>query len=269
MTVRAAFIDLGVHHVTATSLAAGPWSDQACHGGAPGALVTRAAEALPTLVPMEVARVTCELLRPVPVGPLEVAAEIVREGKKIQLAEVRVRAAGIDVVRAIVLRTRVVEQPELATLYGYEEPIPAFEEGVAENSRVPDRFASLFAMRTVKGSFREKGPAALWFRLDGELFEGERASPASRALAVADFSNGISTLVAFDECTFLNADLTVNLARQPVGEVLLVDARTLPGGGGRAVAQSRLGDRYGWFGSATQSLLIERRTDAQKGSRRS
>lgn len=258
-SVRAAFVDRGKGKVTATRLAAGPWSDQACHGGAPGALVTRAAEAVPTLVPMEVARVTCELIRPVPIGPLDVSAEVAREGKKIQLVDVRVQAGGVDVVRARVLKFRVADQPELKALHAFEQRIPGFDEGMSEESRVPDRFASLFTLRTVRGSFREAGPAAMWFRLDGELVATETASPFMHAVAAADFTNGISTPIPFDRWTFLNGDLTVNFARRPVGKVILVDARTLPGGSGRAVAQSRLGDEAGWFGFATQSLLLERR----------
>lgn len=257
--MSAAFVIDASGAVTATSKAAGPWNELFCHGGAPGALVTRAAERVPTLVPMEVARVTCELIRPVPVGPVEVTTEIIRQGKKIQLVDVRLNAGDVEVLRANILKLRTADQPELAGLATSLLDRPAFSDGVVEQSRVPDRFGSLFTLSTVSGSFREAGPAALWFRLDQELVADEVASPSMCAVAAADFTNGISTPVSFTDWTFLNADLTVSFARAPIGRMILVDGATITGGSGRAVAQSRLGDEAGWFGHATQSLLFERR----------
>ena len=68
-------------------LTQGPWSSGAQHGGPVAALLVRATEAVPTGVagPMQVVRITIELLRPVPLAPLEVGAEVTRPGKKVQL----------------------------------------------------------------------------------------------------------------------------------------------------------------------------------------
>jgi hypothetical protein len=55
------------------------------HGSAPAALAVWAAEAIPTAQPMSIARVTIDLMRPVPVAPLTLQTEILREGRKIQL----------------------------------------------------------------------------------------------------------------------------------------------------------------------------------------
>lgn len=67
---------------------AGPWGDRLQHGGAPTALISWAAERLTTREPMQVARITVDLLRPVPIAPLQIRAEVVREGRKIQLCAV-------------------------------------------------------------------------------------------------------------------------------------------------------------------------------------
>lgn len=90
----------------ATPAAAGPWSKDVCHGGAPSALMVYAAEQVPTLVPMDVARITVELLRPVPIAELTVAAVIAREGKKLQLVEVDLRSGEMQVAKATVLKLR-------------------------------------------------------------------------------------------------------------------------------------------------------------------
>ena len=64
-----------------TDFARGPWDPRALHGGPTGALLARAIESAPTDgIAFEVARLTVELLRPVPVEPLVLAAEVVRPG---------------------------------------------------------------------------------------------------------------------------------------------------------------------------------------------
>jgi len=58
--------------------AAGPWDASMQHGSAPAALVVWAAEAIPTPQPMQIARVTIDLMRPVPVAPLTLQTEILQ-----------------------------------------------------------------------------------------------------------------------------------------------------------------------------------------------
>ena len=55
-----------------------------------------------------------------------------------------------------------------------------------------------------------------------------------RAVVAADFSNGASSTLDFRQWTFINADLTVSFARQPVGEWILLDGETWIGPEGRA-----------------------------------
>ena len=48
---------------------------------------------------MRIARVTIDLMRPVPVAPLTLETEVLREGRKIQLCAIRLRAGDVVVVR--------------------------------------------------------------------------------------------------------------------------------------------------------------------------
>src|SRR5687767_2013486 len=90
----------------ATAQAAGPWHPGLQHGGAPASLVVWAAERAPAAGPMRVARLTVELLRPVPVAPLEIRVATLREGRKIQLVEVRLLHDGREAVRGTILKLR-------------------------------------------------------------------------------------------------------------------------------------------------------------------
>ncbi len=91
--------------LVATSHAASPWTADTCHGGATAALVAHIAESLSSLVPMDVARITGDLLRPVPLhSPLTVHSHILRDGKRMQLVEITIAVDEIQVAHASVLR---------------------------------------------------------------------------------------------------------------------------------------------------------------------
>ena len=91
------------------------------------------------------------------------------------------------------------------------------------------------------------------------LVEGAPVSQAMRAVVAADFCNGTSAALDFRQWTFINADLTVSFARQPVGEWILLDAESWIGPDGAGLATARLADVSGYFGRAVQSLVIEKR----------
>src|SRR5436309_13146012 len=100
------FIPAGEGRFEATELARGPWDPGAQHGGAPAALLMRAFEALPGPEELVLARVTYEFLRPAPIGPVSVQAEVVRPGRRVQLLEGSMLADGVEVVRARALRVQ-------------------------------------------------------------------------------------------------------------------------------------------------------------------
>jgi hypothetical protein len=245
----------------ASAHAGGPWDVTMQHGGAPASLVAWAAERVPTATPMEIARVTLDLLRPVPVAPLEMRTEVVREGRKIQLVAIRLLAGGVEVVRASVLKIRRAdfELPREAVLPPLMLPHPDECRPADEIADSVNPFLAGVEMRVAKGGFREPGPAAVWFRPKRPIVAGEAISPVMRAAVAADVCNGIAAVLDFGKWTFLNGDLTVNFARRPVGEWILVDAESWTGPRGAGVAFAGLADREGYFGRAVQSIVVDRR----------
>jgi hypothetical protein len=244
--------------VRATAHAAGPWHPGLQHGGAPASLVVWAAERVAAPAPMRVARLTVELLRPVPVAPLELRVATLREGRKIQLVEIRLLHEGKEVVRGTVLKLRTAETPlpRGPLLPPLAVPPPATVP--ARSAGFDFGFAAGFDIRrlTERGKL---GPARVWFRQHAPIVEGEPLSPAMRAAAVGDYSNGIATELPWSDWTFINADLTVSLAREPEGEWILSDAECWVGEDGTGLAMCRLADERGTFGRAVQSLLLEAR----------
>jgi hypothetical protein len=240
--------------------AAGPWDPRMQHGSALAALVVWAAEKLPTPVPMQIARVTIDLMRPVPVAPLSIETEILREGRKIQLSAVRLLADGIVVVGASVLKIKAQELELPPGIADLPVDLPGPDQSMVEPANFASSpFTRCISMRAARGRFGVLGPAAIWFRVDQPLVAGSAVSQAMRAVVAADFSNGTSPAVDFREWTFINADLTVSFARQPVGEWILLDGESWIGPDGAGLAMSRLADAHGYFGRAVQSLVIEKR----------
>jgi hypothetical protein len=248
--------------IVATDLARGPWDRNAQHGGAPAALLARAFERLARPDDgLVFARLTFELLRPVPLGPLNVAASVPRPGKRVQMLEGSISTPeGIEVVRARAVR--ILESPNDVPP---TPPVPAPlgpEHGELGDNVPPHRpmFApDAIEIRFVKGQFRAAGNATAWFRLHVPLVDGEDPTPLQRLCAAADFPNGISAPLAWDEWIFINPELTIHLDRAPVGEWFCLDAKTIVAAGGVGTAEAVLFDENGRVGRATQSLLIARR----------
>ena len=243
-----------------SAFAGGPWSPKLQHGAAPSSLICWAVERLPSPVPMRIARLTVDLMRPVPVAPLAIETEIVREGRKIQLVSVRLLADREEGVRARALRIRIDprEMPAIAGGPPLELPMP-------EHCSPPDFFATEtpflkgIEMRTAKGGFRIPGPAAVWYRATRPIVESAAISPLMRAVIAADFCNGTSSVFDMKDWTFINADLSVSLGREPVGEWILLDAETWVGPDSVGIAAARLADANGYFGRVVQSVIFEKR----------
>jgi len=250
-----------------TELARGPWSPLAMHGGAPAALIARAVERHDPSPANFVGRLTIELLRPVPLLPLELDVRTIRPGKKVQWIAVTITADGTEVVRATALRVRTDPALRLAVP---EPPAPAIPPPSESSTLVLDLsdrgwgeqsefgFGRVFELRQSLGSFRTVGPAAMWFRLVVPIVAGEEPSPLQRVAAAADFGNGISALFDDGAHSFINADLTISLHRLPDGEWVGIDSVTHASPDGVGTAESVLLDERGRLGRTLQTLLMDR-----------
>jgi len=246
----------------ASELSRGPWDPDAQHGGAPAALLMREFERCPDGQELAIARVTYEFLRPVPLGELEVETSISRGGRRVQLLEGTIRdPEGVEVVRARALRLATADAGGAIT------PEPAMPPGPAEgtaHSPTPPHGLPMFApdaieVRFVAGTRFAGGPSTAWFRLRCPLLAGEQTTPLQRLAAAADFGNGISAVLSWDEYLFINPDLTLYVDRRPEGEWICLDARTTLAAGGVGITESVLFDERGRVGRAVQALLVARR----------
>jgi hypothetical protein len=253
----------------ATELTRGPWDPGAQHAGPPAALIGRELERLgggriggEGGPPAQVGRVTYEVLRSVPIGPLRVTAEVIRPGRRVEMVGAELTDAdGETLMRAQGWRIRTEE-------VSFDRP-----PGVPDTPPGPDQgepgeffhtghdvgYHTAMEYRFVSGAFMEPGPAVVWMRMGVPLLPGEEPSPLQRVLVAADSGNGVSAALDWRLYLFINVDLSVHLNRMPEGEWVCLDAVTLPERNGVGIADTALFDIGGPIGRAAQTLLVGER----------
>lgn len=261
----ALFETFGAGRYRATELARGPWDPDACHAGAPSALLAGLLDAAPSLSEMRVARLSYDILRPVPLAPIEVRTEIVREGKRIALLEaVATTLDGTELVRCRAARIRTADVPVPPEASADTSPP---RTGPEELERLRDPFAGFGTgfwdavdVRPLSGdALGAPGPGTAWFHLTVPIADDVTTTPLTRVAAAADYGNGIAPPLDIREHLFVNPDLTVHLHREPAGEWVALDARSVVQGHGSGLTTSTLFDADGRIGTAHQSLFVDAR----------
>ena len=248
--------------------AAGPWREDAQHGGVPAALMAALAEEAMAeeTGDWQLLRLSLELPRPVPMAPLRyrITQEGGRSVRRVRMAlldaEERVAAEGL----ALLHRRG---DAEAVPAFGAEQAAPAVPSPEACTKRagfggMPDRpafHATGMQILLADGSDDGPGLATAWLRPAMPILSDRSDSSAMRACAAADFGNGLSWETPFADYAFANSDLTVFLHRPPEGDWVGLDARTRIEPGGTGQARSTLFDARGAFGMGVQNLMVFRR----------
>jgi hypothetical protein len=233
-----------------TGLGVSPWNRSAQLGVAMAGLVGQLVDETPTPAPMITSRLTLDILGAVPIEPLTHSVRLLRDGKRMQTLELTLNSGDRTWVRATALRVRMAETPD-------QNPAPTRRLPRDDDPRAQG--LPWYESVRMEGDFFEPGPGAIWVRLGASVIEGEPVSPLAAMAMIADFGAGTGPLLPLKDWTLANLDITIYLTRAPIGDWLLVDAETEGAGTGVAVSRSRIGDVEGMFGTALQTVFLERR----------
>ncbi len=237
----------------------GPWDPTLQHGAPPSTLMARAAERAIAGDDYVVTRLTVDLMRPLPLSPMDVRVETVRAGRMIRVLQISIWQDGKESARASALAMRRADFDTGAAGVPPALDGPGPHDGGGDVSSGFTGFNECVVFRMVDGGMGRLGPGKIWYRITRPLVTGEPISPLMRAIATADFANGVSSELDFDKWTYINADLTLDIVRPPQGEWILLDAFTWLGVPGIGLAEARLADETGYFATARQHLVIGKR----------
>lgn len=236
----------------------GPWSADHCHAGPVTGLIARAAETEVGTDKM-LTRLTVDLLRPLPIAGLRVAAETTRHTKT--LATTRVTVHDLDDTLCATGTTMHLVRKDLGEVPSVDAQGPSIDDVV--DGPFPIRqmrhdlpgFAHFVDVAYPTGGNQGPGPKTIWMRAP-QLLEGESQSPIQSLCPLADCGNGISWNVPPTEMGFMNTDLTVHIHREPASDWLASDSVSHWQPSGIGMSQSVLYDTQGPVGTALQTLVL-------------
>lgn len=251
--------------VVPTAAALGPWRPDSLHGGPVAALLAGAMEHDGFVL----GRVLVDFLGRVPSQPLRLdvhapwgwgrlrrqSAELWADDRLVARAQgLRLPESDID------LPADAVDGPEL------DPPVVDDAAADARKAVTVDQIGwPSFASHAIDRVLRsprggEPDAATMWVRLLLPVVAGEPLTGVQRAAAAADLaSHGTAMRLPFREWSFSNADLSVHLARRPLGEWVALTSTAVAQRSGVGIGEARLADAHGPIGRATQTLLLEPR----------
>lgn len=262
MPADALFLPDGDATFVPTSAAVGPWDVRIVHGAAVVALLAG------RLTPADgtMARVTIDFLRPVPMGPLDLALTDLGGGSRAQRRRAVLTSGGQEVAaaEAVVIRAGEVDLPPKAR--GHQTPFdPAAAPALDEPNRSAadvvghdsyDSESAVFVPMRVEGDRRVHA----WISLALPVVAGTELLGTEVAAAASDYGqSAVSPQLPFGEWSFRNTEQTIHLSRAPVGTWVGLRSEALVQPVGAGFSSADLFDAGGWVGRASAAIVVERR----------
>ncbi|MBY6410842.1 thioesterase family protein [Rhodococcus sp. BP-252] len=246
---KAPFFDGGDGRYEPRPHARSPWSENLVHGRLVSGLMAREVEREHLADGFHPARMTTDLFRPIPMGPIDITTYVRRAGRRVRIVEVQASVDGMPVASASVqaLLAGAESTPVAWSPVEYRAPAP---ESVSPPVRqAPRHFGEV---RRLEPS--EDGRKFSWFRETCRLLEGIGDTPFEIAAMAADWVSPFTNMGA-KSLNFINADVTLYLSRLPIGEWIGFENLDHAVDNGVAVSVCALHDEQGRIGTAASAAL--------------
>jgi len=205
------------------------------------------------------ARLTVELLRPVPLGLCTLQVRLIRPGRTVDRLHGTLSVDGRTCLEARGLRIRRSSLDTAASpvLGPWPAPeglddfvFPFFSHDVGYHRAVQ--------LRVAQGRWGTT-PIGVWARCVVPLVAGRESTALERLLILADAQSGMGVPLDPARYTFVNPDLSVLVEREPVGDWLGFDVRSAAARDGTGLSESAIRDRTGAVGRSGQLLVVAQR----------
>ncbi|PRW62653.1 thioesterase family protein [Actinopolyspora mortivallis] len=239
-----------------TEAAGNPWGELT--GGGPVAgLLTRAVERSLPDGELSLARMTFDLMRPVPRREVAVDTRTLRSGKRLHVVEAELTCEGRPLTRATfqALRPTELDGRDQRT----EPPFPG-PDGIPDGSLIPPELGLRWGVHDVvdvRWVDDQSSPDAsrLWMRMPVPLLPDEELSPLVHTATLVDCVSAASPVGELFG-PWINTDITCYLHRRPAGDWLGMEIRRSVETNGIGLARARLFDRQGAVGTAQEAVLV-------------
>lgn len=224
-----------------------PWAADMLHGRLLAGLAAWAIERDHGDPELQPARLTVDLYRFPAMAPTEVATTLARNGGRVRAVDAVVHIDGVEVARASSLFLRRGEldaDDDAPRTPPWDAPPPDHQAPADMPADVP------FDVRPAgdRGfGAPGAGPRQVWLRDRHPLVPGAELTPFVRAALAADFASPLANMATVG-LPYINADLTLHLARLPVGEWLGLRTGDRVAAGGVSVAECPIHDLSGPVG---------------------
>lgn len=233
----------------------GPWNPIFLHGGPPAALLAHVIDATRDDPALLTSRLTIDLLRPVSsFAPISTTTQVVRTGKRIRIVDAALYQGDQLVARASGLMLR--RDPAAPFFEPLPKRVPDPEGLETFDFHAPDEpcFNRCTEARLVRDPATQR-IQAVWIRINADLLPGRPLTPLEHAAGVSDYTNATGSITTFGRAGFINADITLNVHREPHGDWICLDCPGRPSLDGVATTVVVLHDTLGPLGSASTNCL--------------
>jgi len=247
--------------IVPTAHARGPWKSGTLHGRVVVGLLAAEIENRygdPDFMP---ARLTVDMYSAPGMVPLDVQTRIVREGKRIRQVDAELVSEGKSMGRASCQFLRRTADLGGIRWHGETTELP-LPDTLPELPPGPETMNGQWDLRWITGSIGVASQKRAWMREVRPMIGAEPLTPFQRVMAGADY---VSPMTNFGEGRgfgYINSDVTVYLARLPVGEWIGYEALAQEESDGVAIGHCNLYDiegRIGW-GSVCALAQVYRAT---------
>ena len=238
------------------SFSTSPWG-QVLHGRLIGGLTARAAEQARAADPeLACSRLTVDMFRSAPLKPVRVSTSPVRAGRRIVVLDVTIEQddGPVGQGRIVLLRRSAQPAGNFRTAPAWDAPTPS-QLGPALPA-TGHRWTPPWEMWRVGGQDNPGGMMGdgLWIRDTHPLVTGEPLTPLVRLAMAADLSSPVSNSSDLG-LSFINADYTVYLGREPAGEYVGIQPSAHLSDRGVAAGQCVVHDLDGPVGFVTTAAV--------------